>query len=250
MTKIKALIVEDEKPGRDLLINYIADHENIEVLDYADNGFDAVKKINELKPDLVFLDIQIPKLTGFEVLDLIEEMPTVIFTTAYNEYALKAFEISAVDYLLKPYSRKRFSEAVLKAEEKIALGNKGVEEKKLIETSNNESNLPLQRVVIKDRNKISVVSVADIHYLESQDDYVMIYTADKKYLKQKTMKYFESSLDSKQFVRIHRQYIVNVDQISMLEQYEKDSYIIKILKGDTLKVSKAGFKAIKEVLDM
>ena len=250
MEKVKALIVEDEKPGRDLLINYLGDHLNIEVLDYADNGFDAVKKINDLQPDLLFLDIQIPKLTGFEVLDLVEKMPAVIFTTAYNEFALKAFEINAVDYLLKPYSRKRFAEAVTKAIDKIAIGKKGVDEKKFIEKVNNDVDSYLLRVVIKDRTKISVIPVSDINYIEAQDDYVMIYTDNKNYLKQKTMKYFEASLDPKIFVRTHRSYIVNINQISAIEQYEKDSYVIKTLKGDSLKVSKVGFKAIKDVLDM
>ncbi len=250
MKKIKALIIEDEKPARDLLNNYIADHEQIEVIGEVDNGFDAVKIINESNPDLIFLDIQIPKLTGLEVLELVENMPCVIFTTAYNEYAIKAFEINAVDYLLKPYSRKRFAESIDKASVRLANGEKGDNEKRLIDTPNTTEDEFLQRVVIKDRSKINVVPTSEIKYIEAQDDYVMIYAEKGRFLKQKTMKFFESSLDPKQFVRIHRSYIVNINNILSLQLYEKDSYVVKTACGNTLKVSKTGLKKIKQQLDM
>jgi two-component system LytT family response regulator len=250
METIKALIIEDEKPARDLLNNYISNHQQIEVIGEIDNGFDAVKLINEHNPDLIFLDIQIPKLTGLEVLELVENMPCVIFTTAYNEYAIKAFEINAVDYLLKPYSRKRFAEAIEKASVRLAKGEKGENEKKLLETTNATEEEFLQRVVIKDRSKINVVATAEIKYIKAEDDYVMIHSEKGNFLKQKTMKFFESSLDPKQFVRIHRSYIVNINIISSLQLYEKDSYVVKTTDGDTLKVSKTGLKKIKQQLDM
>jgi two-component system LytT family response regulator len=250
METIKALIIEDEKPARDLLNNYISNHQQIEVIGEVDNGFDAVKLINEHNPDLIFLDIQIPKLTGLEVLELVENMPCVIFTTAYNEYAIKAFEINAVDYLLKPYSRKRFAEAIEKASVRLAKGEKGENEKKLLETTNATEEEFLQRVVIKDRSKINVVATAEIKYIKAEDDYVMIHSEKGNFLKQKTMKFFESSLDPKQFVRIHRSYIVNINIISSLQLYEKDSYVVKTTDGDTLKVSKTGLKKIKQQLDM
>ncbi|MCT4637480.1 MAG: LytTR family DNA-binding domain-containing protein [Bacteroidales bacterium] len=250
METIKALIIEDEKPARDLLNNYISNHQQIEVIGEIDNGFDAVKLINEHNPDLIFLDIQIPKLTGLEVLELVENMPCVIFTTAYNEYAIKAFEINAVDYLLKPYSRKRFAEAIEKASVRLAKGEKGENEKKLLETTNATEEEFLQRVVIKDRSKINVVATTEIKYIKAEDDYVMIHSEKGNFLKQKTMKFFESSLDPKQFVRIHRSYIVNINIISSLQLYEKDSYVVKTTDGDTLKVSKTGLKKIKQQLDM
>lgn len=250
METIKALIIEDEKPARDLLNNYISNHQQIEVIGEVDNGFDAVKLINEHNPDLIFLDIQIPKLTGLEVLELVENMPCVIFTTAYNEYAIKAFEINAVDYLLKPYSRKRFAEAIEKASVRLAKGEKGENEKKLLETTNATEEEFLQRVVIKDRSKINVVATTEIKYIKAEDDYVMIHSEKGNFLKQKTMKFFESSLDPKQFVRIHRSYIVNINIISSLQLYEKDSYVVKTTDGDTLKVSKTGLKKIKQQLDM
>lgn len=247
-TTIKAIIIEDETMARNLLKTYLADNDDVEIIAECDNGFDGLKQINELKPDLVFLDVQMPKLTGFEMLELLDYKPEIIFTTAYNQFAIKAFELHAVDYLLKPFSKERFFEAVERAKEKIQ-GNtvEKTDFDKLTEEPDSEY---IERVVVKDKSKIHIIPVNKIRYFESLDDYVMIFTADKRFVKQKTMKFFEKNLNEKEFVRIHRSYIVRVDEIAEIQNYEKESHIV-ILKNDhtKLKVSKSGFKKLKEILN-
>jgi two-component system LytT family response regulator len=244
---IKTIIIEDEQPARDLIRNYLRDASHIELLGEFSDGFTGLKAIQELKPQLVFLDIQMPKLTGFEVLELLEEIPQIIFTTAYDQFAIKAFELNAADYLLKPFSRERFLSALAKAEERIT---KGTDEKvitRLVQhvTENREV---LDRVVVRIGSKIKVIAVSDILYIESQDDYVMIYTKEGKYLKQQTMKSFEELLDPSHFVRIHRSYLVNADCITQLELYEKSSYLAVLTGGAKLKVSDTGYKALKSLM--
>jgi two-component system LytT family response regulator len=208
-----------------------------------------VKAINDKKPDLVFLDIQMPKITGFEMIELLDFKPQIIFTTAYDQYALKAFELNAVDYLLKPFSKDRMLAAIEKVKHRIQ--NEEKIDDKLEELSNFRSGGEfIDRIVVKDRSKIHIITVDQIRYIESLDDYVMIYTHDGRHIKQKTMKFFETNLDPKNFIRIHRSYIVQVDNIAEIQQYEKESYIV-ILKDTNktkLKVSKTGYKKIKEVL--
>jgi two-component system LytT family response regulator len=202
--------------------------------------------INELKPDLVFLDIQMPKITGFELLELLEHKPQIIFVTAYDQYAIKAFEFNAADYLLKPYSKDRLIEAVDKVLDRIQMEGSVSDIAEKIDSYPKED--VLDRVVVKDRHKIHIVPVDQIRYIESMDDYVMIYTAEGRHMKQKTMRYFENALDSKEFVRIHRSYIVKVSQINEIQQYEKESYIVILHDKTKLKVSKTGYKNLKEVL--
>ena len=245
--KIRTIIIEDELLARNLLKQYLANHQQIEIIAECENGFDGLKAINELKPNLVFLDVQMPKLTGFEMIELLEYRPEIIFTTAYNQFAIKAFEQNAVDYLLKPFSKDRLYVAIERAIEKISTNKQGeIPIDKLTEEPDSEY---IERVVVKDKNKIHIVPVEQIRYIESLDDYVMIYNKDRRYVKQKTMKYFENNLDPKNFVRIHRSYIVKVDEIAEIQQYEKEAHIV-ILKNDhtKLKVSKTGYKNIKEVL--
>ena len=245
---ITAIIVDDEKLAREITKNYLAEFPEIEVLAECGNGFDAIKKINELKPDIVFLDIQMPKISGFEMLELLDQPPIVIFTTAYDQYAIKAFEVSAVDYLLKPFSAERFNEAVKKAftylqdrfEYDSAIKNIVDENEKKIEF--------LERVVIKDGSKISIVPVETIKWIEAQDDYVMINSDLGRFLKQKTMKYFENHLDENAFIRIHRSYIINVDFIQHLEQTGKESYQIIMKNGKQFPVSKTGLNKLKNTL--
>ncbi len=246
--KIQAIIIEDEALARNLLKSYLGGNNKIEIIAECENGFEGLKAINELKPDLVFLDVQMPKLTGFEMLELLEHKPEIIFTTAYNQFAIKAFEQHAVDYLLKPFSKERLMVAVERAIEKIE-GNKSgdLPIDKLTEVP--ESDV-LERVVVKDKNKIHIIPVEQIRYIESLDDYVMIYTKDKRFVKQKTMKFFEDHLNKEEFIRIHRSYIVKVEEIAEIQQYEKESHIV-ILKNDhlKLKVSKTGYKNLKEILN-
>ncbi|HUM88670.1 MAG TPA: response regulator, partial [Prolixibacteraceae bacterium] len=225
----KAVIIEDELLARNLLKNYLKDYQKIEIIAECENGFDGLKAINELKPDLVFLDVQMPKLTGFEMLELLEYRPEIIFTTAYNQFAIKAFEQHAVDYLLKPFSKDRLMVAVERAMEKINGNRTGeIPIDKLTEIPESDT---IERVVVKDKNKIHIIPTEQIRYIESLDDYVMIYTRDKRFVKQKTMKFFEDHLNPKEFIRIHRSYIVKVEEIAEIQQYEKESHIV-ILKND------------------
>ena len=247
MEKIRTIIVEDEELARNLLRSYLNDQEGIEIMCECENGFEGVKAINEMKPDLVFLDIQMPKITGFEMLELLDHHPEIIFCTAYDQYALKAFEFNAADYLLKPFSRERLVTAVEKVRERIskAPGHEDMVEK--ITSFPKEEFL--DRIVVKDRHKIHIIPVDQIRYIESLDDYVLIYTNEGRFTKQKTMRYFEMSLDPRHFTRIHRSYIVRVDQIEQLQQYEKESYIVILHDKTKLKVSKTGYKNLKDLLN-
>jgi two-component system LytT family response regulator len=226
--------------------SFLKGNDKIEIIAECENGFEGVKMINELKPDLVFLDIQMPKITGFELLELLEHKPQIIFVTAYDQYAIKAFEFNAADYLLKPYSKDRLIEAVDKVLDRIQMEGSDSDIAEKIDNYPKED--ILDRVVVKDRHKIHIIPVDQIRYIESMDDYVMIYTVEGRHMKQKTMRYFESALDSKEFVRIHRSYIVKVSQINEIQQYEKESYIVILHDKTKLKVSKTGYKNLKEVL--
>jgi two-component system, LytTR family, response regulator len=247
--KLKAIIIEDEELGRELVKNYVKILNTIEIIKECENGFEGAKAINELKPDLVFLDIQMPKLNGFEMLELIDDTskPEIIFTTAYNQYAIQAFELNAIDYLLKPFSQERFAEAIEKAVKRIR--NSVREEKNVRALAHQPLTESLERIVVKSNSKISVIPTTKIRYLEAQDDYVMIYSTEGKYLKQATMKYFEENLDPKEFLRVHRSYIIRIDQVNQLEPYGKDSYIAKLKDGAAIKISKSGFKTLKEMLN-
>ncbi len=245
--KIRTLIVEDEELARNLLKSYLKDQEAIELIHECENGFDGVKMINELKPDLIFLDIQMPKITGFEMLELLEHKPEIIFTTAYDQYALKAFDFHAADYLLKPYPKARLEEAVAKVVEKFKKG--GSQPDIVDKVASFPKDEYLERVVVKDRHKISIIPVDQIRYFESMDDYVMIYTKEGRHIKQKTMKFFEASLNPREFVRIHRSYIVRVNEIAEIQQYEKESYVVILHDKSKLKVSKTGYKNIKGTLN-
>ena len=244
-----AVIIDDETLAREITKKYLANHENISVSAECSNGFDAIKKINELTPDLIFLDIQMPKLNGFEMLELLENPPVIIFTTAFDQFALKAFEANAADYLLKPYSRERFDEAIQKAF--VRLRSKTPQTgliKKLIE-QNDEKKEFLERIVIKNGPKISIIPVQDVNYLEAQDDYVMIYSSEGKFLKQKTMKFFDEHLDPKDFIRVHRSYIVAVKGIKKIELLEQDSSLFILQDKTAVPVSKTGYEKLKEILN-
>ncbi len=245
---IKAIIIEDEKLARDLVKNYLQDYTDIEIIGEFEDGFTGLKGINTLKPDLVFLDIQMPKLTGFELLELLDHTPNIIFTTAYDEFAIKAFELSAIDYLLKPFSRDRFKLAIEKATSKLS--KKPVEQIQTLTENIVDSNTTINRIVVKNGSKIDIIPTDKVNYIESEDDYVMIHTADGKYLKQATMKYFENHLNNKEFIRIHRSYIVSTNQIAELSLYGKESYIVILKCGAQLKVSRGRYKELKKELNL
>ena len=247
--KIRVIIVEDEKLGRDIIKNYLKDNDRVELAAECTNGFEGIKEISEQKPDIVFLDIQMPKINGFEMLELIDNPPVIIFTTAFDQYAIKAFEVNATDYLLKPFTKERFEEALNKAVKQLS--NKNDNETKikgLIDTVEEQGEY-LDRVVVKSNQKISIIDVNKLTYLEAQDDYVMLYTNDAHHLKQKTMKYFETHLDPKDFIRIHRSYIVKISQIKQIELVEKETYKVTLHNGVKLPVSRNGYAKLKEILN-
>jgi len=231
-----------------LVRKFLEDFSEIEVLGECADGFTAVKSINEHNPDLIFLDVQMPKLSGFELLEIIEHKPHVIFTTAYDSYAIKAFDENAVDYLLKPFSRERFADAVKKVVGRIASQTEQ-NFTEVIALAEEKTEI-LQRIAVKSGSKIEIIAIGDIVYLESEGDYVMIHTKEGKFLKEKTMKYFEQHLDPDTFIRIHRSYIININEISRIELFEKESYIVKLKNGDQVKASSSGYKALKDALKL
>lgn len=248
MNKIKVLIIDDEQLARDLLKNYLSRDPRLEIAGECSNGFEGVLTIQELKPDLVFLDIQMPKITGFEMLELLTDPPVIIFSTAYEEFAIRAFEANAVDYLLKPYPLERVQTAVEKALKQIQAGTGNKDELENLSHAHEENSGLLSRIVVKSGSKIRIIPVETIDYLESEDDFVMIYCKEGHFLKQKTMKYFENHLDPKKFIRIHRSCLVNASQIAEIQQYGKESWILLTKQGAKLKISKSGYVALKEFL--
>ncbi|MCF6271404.1 MAG: LytTR family transcriptional regulator DNA-binding domain-containing protein [Melioribacteraceae bacterium] len=243
--KLAAIIIDDEKLARDLIRNYLKQFDTIKIVDECENGFEGIKSINENNPDLIFLDIQMPKLNGFEMLELIEENYNIIFTTAYDQYALKAFDVNAIDYLLKPFSKERFKEAVEKTIEKISNSGRPIIKSSLPKLFPTEEKL--KRIVVKKNNKIVIIPVDTIIYLEAQDDYVNIVTPDGSYLKQNRMKYYEEHLPNS-FIRIHRSYIANLNDIKEISLLEKDNRIVILKNGNRLQVSKTGYKLLKEMI--
>jgi two-component system LytT family response regulator len=246
MIKQKAIIVEDEKLARDLVKNYLSSHESIELIGEFSDGFSGLKAINELKPDIVFLDVQMPKLTGLELLELLDNPPYIIFTTAYDEYAVDAFDLNAVDYLLKPFSKDRFDKALDKVFNKVSDSGsiKGINGLK----KHISENSVLDKIVVKSNSNIHVIPLFEVVYIESEDDYVMIHTAKGKYLKHQTMKFYEQQLDSNKFIRIHRSYIVNISDINKIEKFGKDTYQVVLKNGISLKVSRSRYQELKLLL--
>lgn len=244
---MRAIIIEDEEPARDLLKKFMEPFRDIELIGEYIDGFEGAKAINQLKPDLIFLDIQLPRINGIELLELLDHTPIIIFTTAYDEFALKAFEKNAVDYLLKPFSRERFSQSIEKVREKIqkpTLVTNGMND---LAESITEGIL-LTRIVVKTLKAIHVIPLDRIFYIEAQDDYVMFYTTDGRFMKKQTMKFYEERLDPNEFIRIHRSYIVNAQYINKMEPYEKDAYLLILKNGDKLRVSSSGYKNLKQKL--
>jgi two-component system LytT family response regulator len=248
MEKIKAVIIEDEAPARDLIKAYLKDYPEIETVAECENGFSGVKAISELHPDLIFLDIQMPKLTGFEMLELLDELPEIIFTTAYDEYAIKAFEMNAVDYLMKPFSRERFGQALQKVYMRLkskSEENKSV--KKLLKDVKNDSK-ELNKIFVKTGSRIDVIPVDEILHIEAEDDYVEIVTPKGKFLKKETMQFLENNLPRDTFLRVHRSSIVNLNQIDKIEKYAKESYLIILKSGERINVSKSRIKELRKQL--
>jgi len=245
MTKQKAIIVEDESLARDLVRNYLSTQKNIELIGEFADGFSGLKAINELKPDIVFLDVQMPKLTGLELLELVEGNPHIIFTTAYDEYAINAFDLNAVDYLLKPFSKERFDKALDKVFQKIENSSSTNVSQLKVHVSEGKM---LDKIVVKSNNNIHVIPLDEVFFIESEDDYVMIHTTKGKHLKHQTMKFYEENLDASKFIRIHRSYIVRISEINKIEKYGKDTYQVVLKNGTDLKVSRSRYQELKTML--
>jgi len=243
---IKAIIIDDEPLARGIVKEYLQKHPDITLVQECGDGFEGIKAIQLHQPDLIFLDIQMPKINGFEMLELIDQPPAVIFTTAFEEYAIKAFESHAVDYLLKPFSNDRFEKAIQKWRQQNPQ-----EREQATQTLINSNGVHLSqqnRVVVKDNGKIRIIPVSNIQYLEAADDYVKIHTPEGIFLKNKTMGYFEEMLGSQNFIRIHRSYIINVQLITRIDPYEKENHLAILSIGVKLPVSKGGYARLKQVL--
>lgn len=242
----RAVIVDDEELARSIVREYLGTHPDVTIVGECANGFEAVRAIAELTPDIVFLDIQMPKLNGFEVLELIAEHPAIIFTTAYDEYALRAFEVHAVDYLLKPFSQERFDGALDMARTRIA-SERDAALKTLVTATRRQEKI-LKRLLVRDGTRVHVIPVEHIDYIEAQDDYVCIRAEGRKHLKQEPLASLEEQLDPEQFVRIHRSFILNLERLAKIEPYAKDSRMAILKDGTSLQVSRAGYAKLKELL--
>lgn len=243
---MRTIIVDDEELARGLVREYLAAYPDIEIVAECSNGFEAVKAATELKPDLMFLDIQMPKLTGFEVIELIDDPPAVIFVTAFDQYALKAFEVHAVDYLLKPYSKQRFDEALAHAREHLS--PRSSERTKAIVAAAKPKDQLLERVLIKEGSKVLVIPAEKIDFIEAQDDYVSFRVEGKSHLKMQRLSDLETMLDPRQFVRIHRSYILNIERLAKIELYAKESRTAILKDGTQLTVSRTGYEKLKALL--
>ena len=244
---IRSIIIDDEPLARSIVKEYLQEHSQIEVLQECNDGFEGVKAIMQQRPHLIFLDIQMPKINGFEMLELLDEKPSVIFTTAFDEYAIKAFEAHAVDYLLKPFTKERFDKALEKFFSQAPVQKKNTDE--LLQSA---TYFPIQseRVVVKTAGKIKIIPIPDILFMEAADDYVKIHTKEGAFLKNKTLSFFENTLPQEQFVRTHRSYILNVQEITRIDPYEKENHLAILRSGARIPVSKNGYGKLKNVLGL
>lgn len=244
---IKCLIIDDEPLARSIVREYLTGHPEFEIVQECGDGFEGLKAIIQHQPDLIFLDIQMPKINGFEMLELTDPAPSVIFTTAFDEYAIKAFEANAVDYLLKPFSQERFNTALEKWKTKLMVAGSAIQTNALSETVAKQPE-EQSRVVVKAGNDIKIIPVNEIFYLEAYGDYVKIYTKEGFFLKKKTMSYYDKILDEAQFVRVHRSYIIALSQLTRIEPLEKDAHVALLKGGMRIPVSKSGYQKLKAIL--
>jgi two-component system LytT family response regulator len=245
---IKCVIIDDEPLARLVVKEYLGYFKEVEVMQECGDGFEGVKAIMQHKPDIIFLDIQMPKINGFEMLELLDPAPDVIFTTAFDEYAIKAFDNNAIDYLLKPFSKDRFEKAF---EKWLANRAQSTENTAREFTENRTRNQDENsRVVVKTHHQIRIIPVQDIIYLEAYDDYVKIHTAEGLFVKKRTMSSFEQGLNPQEFVRVHRSFIIKLDQLTRIEQPEKESHVALLKNGARVPLSKTGYSKLKVTLGM
>jgi len=245
--RLRTVIVDDEAPARALLREYLGAESGVEVVGECANGFEAVKRIGELAPDLVLLDVQMPKLDGFEVLDLLDSRPAIVFVTAYDEYALRAFQVHAVDYVLKPVGRERLAEAIAQARARIGETTPAPSPAALAHSARAPGQFT-ERVLIKDGAHVHVIPIERVDWIEAQDDYVAIRADGKTHLKPQPLSELAAGLDPERFVRIHRSYVLNVERLARLELYAKDSRVAFLKDGKELPVSRAGYARLKELM--
>ena len=244
---MKVLIVDDEELARAVLREYLAGMADVEIVGEAENGFVAVKLAHELAPDLLLLDIQMPKLSGFEVLELLGGEVPAVFVTAHDEHALRAFEVNAVDYVLKPVERERLATDLGRARERLARGDRGPAPAALAAAAR-PPGAPLERVLVREEGKVHVLPVGKIDYVEAQDDYLCFQVEKQPHRKQQNLAELEAQLDPPRFVRIHRSLLLNVERLAGLELYAKDSWVARLADGTRLPVSRAGHERLKALL--
>ena len=244
----KVIIIDDEPLARSVVKEFLQQHPQLQLAEECGNGFEGMKAIQQHHPDLIFLDVQMPKITGFEMLELLEQPPSVIFTTAFDEYAMQAFEASAVDYLLKPFSQERFDKAVNKWMEQRQHQAAAITPQLMQQASRHPAHA--ERIVVKTGTKIKIIPLHEIHYLEAADDYVKIFTAEGSFLKKSTMTYFEDMLDASLFIRTHRSYMINIREITRIDPYEKENHIAILKSGAKIPVSRGGYPKLKTVLGL
>ena len=246
---MKVIIIDDEPLARELVKEYLQGYGEIEIVAECGDGFEGLKAINSHKPDLIFLDIQMPKISGFEMLELLDDPPCIIFTTAFDEYAIRAFDTNAIDYLLKPFSKERFDKAMQKCISQITSEDKRENDyhfKQAEETRPEEKN----RIVVKTNAGIRILPVSELMYLEAYDDYVKIHTKEGMFLKKKTLSYYESSLGTQDFVRVHRSFLLRIDQITRIEQPEKETHVALLKNGVKIPLSRSGYGKLISVLGL
>jgi two-component system LytT family response regulator len=241
---IRVVIVDDELPARELLREFLSADEDCEIVAECANGFEAVKAVAQYDPDLLLLDIQMPKLDGFEVLELLDRSPIVVFVTAHDEHALRAFEVHALDYLLKPLSHERFQQVMERVKRSA-----GHDRQPVSGLATSLRAKPLQRIVVRgDDGAIQVVPVSRLDYIEAADDAILLATSGVKLRKQQPISEIAAQLDPDRFVRIHRAYVVNIERIEKIELYAKDSRVAILRDGTRLPVSRSGYQRLKELL--
>ncbi|HZL85385.1 MAG TPA: LytTR family DNA-binding domain-containing protein [Candidatus Krumholzibacteria bacterium] len=243
--RIRAILVDDEELARTVLRELLAAHADVDIVCECANGFEAVKMVSELAPDLVFLDVQMPKLNGFEVLELLDRDVAVIFTTAYDTYALQAFEVHAVDYLLKPFGDDRLAAALVEARRRIQ-GREKLPVAALAAAARPHG--ALERILIRDGTRVHILPTGNVDYVEAQDDYILFHAGGKQHIKLDTLSSLETQLDPQRFVRIHRSYLLNIERLARVEPYAKDSRIAILHDGTKLPVSRSGYARLSALL--
>jgi two-component system LytT family response regulator len=245
---MRVIIVDDEPLARAVLREHLNAHADVEIVGECANGFEAVKAIAELAPDLVFLDIQMPKLDGFEVVELAGAKTHYVFVTAYDQFALRAFDVHALDYLLKPFTRERLAQALAHARERMAAPAQSEDAMRALVSDAQARHQPLERVLIRDGARVQVIPVERIDYVEAQDDYVAFFAEGRQWLKNQRMAELESQLDPRAFLRVHRSYIVNLGAIARIEPTGKDGHCALLKSGARIPISRSGYQKVRDLM--